>query len=101
MASGTEMRDSKVLMELESLAEKLGIQIIQEKLPRTRSGLCRLYDQYLLFIERSLEEEEKVEVMIGALARFPLDGTQMLPGIRQMLEEHRQSAEVATREWRT
>ena len=97
MASAIEMRKTKVLMELEALAEKLGIQVIQEKLPKTRSGLCRLRDQYMLFIERDLEGEEKVRVMASALSRFPLDNTQMLPGIREILEEHRHSEE--TEEW--
>jgi len=86
MASAIEMRKTKVLMELEALAEKLGIQVIQEKLPKTRSGLCRLRDQYMLFIERNLEEEDKVRVMASALSRFPLDNTQMLPGIREILQ---------------
>ena len=94
MDSKTEMRNTKVLMELEALAEKLGIQVIQERLTKARSGLCRLRDQYMLFIERNLEEEDKVEVMAGALSRFPLDNTQMLPGIRQMLEDYRHSAEA-------
>ncbi len=98
MAPATKMRDTKVLMELEALAEKLGIQVIQERLPKSRSGLCRLRDQYMIFIERNLEEEEKVEVMAGALSRFPLDNTQMLPGIRQMLEEYSHSEEAT--DWR-
>ena len=94
MGSATEMANTKVLMELEALAEKLGIQVIEERLTKARSGLCRLRDQYLLFIERNLDEEDKVEVMAGALSRFPLDNTQMLPGIRQMLEDYHHSEEV-------
>ncbi len=94
MDSATEMANTKVLMELEALAEKLGIQVIEERLTKARSGLCRLRDQHLLFIERNLDEEDKVEVMAGALSRFPLDNTQMLPGIRQMLEDYRHSEEV-------
>ena len=95
MPSKTEMRETKVLMELEGLAEKLGIQVIEERMSKTRSGLCRLRDQYLLFIERSLEAEEKVQVMASALSGFPLDNTQMLPGIRQILEEYRHSEDTA------
>jgi hypothetical protein len=98
MKSVTEMRESKVLMELEALAEKLGIEVIQERLPKSRSGLCRLRGQYMLFIERNLEETEKVQVMACALSRFPLDNTQMLPGIRQMLEEYRYAEQAA--DWR-
>ncbi|MBW2580195.1 MAG: hypothetical protein JRD00_04465, partial [Deltaproteobacteria bacterium] len=40
MASTMEMRSTKMLMELEALAEKLGIQVVYERLPRSRSGLC-------------------------------------------------------------
>ena len=93
-----EMRDTKILMELEALAEKLGIQVIEERLHKTRSGICRLRDQYMLFIERNLEEKEKIQIMAGALARFPLKHTQMLPGIRKILEHYRHSEEGA--DWR-
>jgi hypothetical protein len=98
MAPVTEMRDTKILMELEALAEKLGIQIIEERLHKTRSGICRLRGQYMFFIEKSLKEKEKIQIMAGALARFPLNNTQMLPGIRKILEHYRHADEGA--DWR-
>jgi hypothetical protein len=82
------MRSTAILMELEALAAKLGVEVIYEKLPQSCGGLCRLRDQYLLFVERSLEADERVQVFIDALRRFPLDGYQMLPRIRHLLEEH-------------
>lgn len=88
MASGKGMQGTKILMELEALAEKLGIEIIHEKLSQSRSGLCRLYDQHMLFIERNLNEDEQVQVLVTALSRFPLDEIQMLPGIRHLLAEY-------------
>jgi len=88
MASGKGMQGTKILMELEALAEKLGIEIIHEKLSQSRSGLCRLYDQHMLFIERNLNEAEQVQVLVTALSRFPLDEIQMLPGIRHLLAEY-------------
>ncbi|UCE82606.1 MAG: hypothetical protein JSV47_13035 [Deltaproteobacteria bacterium] len=94
MTAGMEMTSTKVLMELEALAEKLGIQVIHERLSRSKSGLCRLHDQYMLFLERNLKEDDKVEVLLASLSRFSLDDTQMLPGIREMLEEHRYAEEA-------
>ena len=88
MASGKGMQGTKILMELEALAEKLGIEIIHEKLSQSRSGLCRLYDQHMLFIERNLNEDEQVQVLVTALSRFPLDDIQVLPGIRHLLAEY-------------
>jgi hypothetical protein len=88
MASRKGMRSSKILMELEALAEKLGIQVIYEKLSRSRSGLCRLYDQHMLFVERNLDEDEQVQVFVSALSRFPLKDIAMLPGIRNLVLEY-------------
>lgn len=76
-------------MELESLAEKLGIEIVRERLTEGHGGLCRLNKRYLLFIDKKLPVDEQVQLVIAALARFPLDGLQMLPRIRELLEEHR------------
>ena len=88
MASTMEMRSTKMLMELEALAEKLGIQVVYERLPRSRSGLCRLYDKYMLFVERNLDEDEQVRIFIEALSRFQIDNIQMLPRIRHILQEY-------------
>jgi hypothetical protein len=88
MESTMEMRSTKMLMELEALAEKLGIQVIYERLPRSRSGLCRLYDTYMLFVERNLDEDEQVRIFVEALSRFHIDNIQTLPRIRHILQEY-------------
>ena len=88
MASTMEMRSTKMLMELEALAEKLGIQVVYERLPQSRSGLCRLYDTYMLFVERNLDEDEQVRIFVEALSRFHIDNIQMLPRIRHILQEY-------------
>ena len=87
MASRTGMRSSRLLMELEGLAEKLGIQVIHEKLSMSTGGLCRLHDDYLLFVEKNLSEDEQVQVLVSALSRFSLDDIQMLPAVRDLLTE--------------
>ena len=89
MASPTCMRSTRLLMELEGLAEKMGIQVIHEKLSQSRGGLCRLHDEYLLFVEKNLSEDEQVQLLVSALSRFPLDDIHMLPAIRDLLIEER------------
>jgi hypothetical protein len=86
LSKGVEMRNSKLLMELESLAEKLDVQVTYEKLFPSRSGLCRLHNKYMLFVESKLREDERVQVFVTALSNFSLDNLQVLPRIRQLLE---------------
>jgi len=80
------MRSSRLLGELEALAEKLGVEVVYERLPHCRSGLCRLNNQYLLFVDRALTEDAQVDVFVAALSRFPLDDLQTLPYVRQIFE---------------
>jgi hypothetical protein len=63
--------------------------MLREKLSGTRSGLCRLHGQYLLFIDKRLKTEEQIEVLLVTLARFPLDNLPLLPRVRELLEEYR------------
>jgi hypothetical protein len=84
------MRGTRLLMELESAAAKLGIQVVHEKLPGSRSGLCRLRDQRLLFVDKRLRTEEQIEVFLTALSRFPLEDLQLLPRVRELLERYRE-----------
>jgi hypothetical protein len=83
------MRGTRLLMELESAAAGLGIHVLREKLSGTRSGLCRLRDQYLLFIDKRLKTEEQIEILLVALSRFPLDNLPLLPRVRELLEQYR------------
>ena len=82
------MRAARLLGELEALAEKLGVEVVYERLPRCRSGLCRLNDKYLLFVDKALPVDAQVEVFISALYRFPLDQLQLIPYVREIIESH-------------
>jgi len=84
------MRGTRLLMELEAAAAKLAIQVVHEKLLGTRSGLCRLRDQHLLFVDKRLRTEEQIEVFLTALSRFPLENLQLLPRVRELLEQYRE-----------
>ena len=71
------------------MAEKLGVEVVYERLPRCRSGLCRLNNQYLLFVDRALPEDAQVDVFVAALSRFSLDDLQVLPYVRQIFESQK------------
>ena len=90
------MRGTRLLMELESTAARLRIHVVHEKLPGTRSGLCRLRDQHLLFVDKRLRTEEQIEVFLTALSRFPLENLQLLPRVRELLEQYREREKPAS-----
>ena len=83
------MRASRLLGELEAMAEKLGVEVVYERLSSCRSGLCRVNGKYLLFVDRALPEDAQVDVFISSLSRFPLDDLQVVPFVRELFEGHR------------
>ena len=90
------MRGTRLLMELESVAVKVGIQVIHEKLPGTRSGLCRLRGHHLLFVDKRLRTEEQIEVFLIALSGLPLENLQLLPRVRELLARYQEREKPAS-----
>jgi hypothetical protein len=90
------MRPTRLLMELETLASKLGVRVSYEPLLAVRSGLCRLHDEYLLIIDRQLSKREQVEVFIDALKGFDLEGVHVLPRLRDIIEGRREEETAET-----
>jgi hypothetical protein len=86
-----------LLDELKAAAEKLGLQVREERLQRevgyhARSGRCRLREDEILFLERGLPVHTQIDILIDELAGRPLDDIYLSPAARALLEP------VATRE---
>lgn len=80
--------EEAVLQELETLAERLGIEVQYEHLEGS-GGLCRYGGQFHLILNRTLSPRERVEAFVQALAIFPLDDVFVLPRLRAMIEAQR------------
>ena len=87
------MHARKVLEYLEDLAERLGVEIVHEKLEwddfRVKGGLCRVRGTYKIFLDRSESIEGQIEVLARALSTFNTDAVYLLPHIRSLLERAR------------
>lgn len=85
------MSDGFLLVQLEDLANKLGIKVRYEKVNLEESsgagGLCRWKGEYVLIIQAQAPVKEKIEVLTGVLKRFPLGDIYIRPVIREMLDE--------------
>jgi hypothetical protein len=80
------MDASEILEQLETLAEHHRIKVRYEKC-KSRGGLCRVNDEQMLIVRRSLTVPEKVDVLSQALAALPLDDVYLKPEVRRLLEE--------------
>jgi len=91
------MESGKVLEYLEELAEKLGVEIVCEKLGEGElsvgGGLCKVRGTYKIFMDRSETMEGRVEILARALSSFDTEEVYLLPFIRKILEKAQRSSE--------
>ena len=89
------MQAAKVFEHLEDLAEKLGVEIVYEKLGgedfRVRGGLCKVRGRYKIFVDRSETIEGRIEILAKALSSLNTEGIYLLPQIREILEKAQRS----------
>ena len=87
------MESTKVLEYLEGLAERLGVEIVYEKLRgeeiSVKGGLCKVKGAYKIFMDRSEQTERRVEILARALSCFDTREVYLLPFIRETLEKAR------------
>jgi len=80
-----------LLEELKNAAEKLGLSVREERLLRevgyrVRSGSCRLRDEEVIFLDRSLPASAQLEVLVDELVGRRLDSIYLSPAARALLE---------------
>ena len=78
--------------ELKAAAEKLGLQVREERLLRevgyrVRSGGCRLREDRIIFLERGLPASAQLDVLVDELAARAVDDVYLSPAARALLEQ--------------
>ncbi|MDX9999806.1 MAG: hypothetical protein RBU30_00780 [Polyangia bacterium] len=78
-----------MLEELEQAAEALGVKVLYERLSPEASpgGLCRVGGEYRIMVDRQVPLLERVNVLLGAVARFPTEGIFLSPELREEVEK--------------
>ena len=90
-------RDEALCEELKEVAVRLGVQVREEQLLRevgyrVRSGLCRVHGEEVIFVERTLPPEERVQVLLDGLAGRDVEALYLSPVLRRLLEARRSAA---------
>ena len=90
------MQPRQVLEYLEDLAERLGVEIVYEKLGgeefRVRGGLCKFRGRYKIFMDPSETVEGQIKILAKALSSFNTEDVYLLPHIRGILEKAQRSS---------
>jgi hypothetical protein len=80
-----------LLEELKAAAVKLGLQVREERLLRevgyhTRSGVCRVRETEIVFLDRGLPCSAHIDVLVDELAGRALDDIYLSPAARALIE---------------
>jgi hypothetical protein len=79
--------DSKsILKTLEEVTEKLSISIRYGDL-RSRGGLCRVYNNYYIILDRKSTIASKIDVISKAIKKFDLKSIYIPPKVRSLIGE--------------
>ncbi|NOY53423.1 MAG: hypothetical protein GXP58_07350 [Deltaproteobacteria bacterium] len=79
------MDAQEMLEQLEMLAQKLSIQVRYERC-NSRGGICRVKEDRMIIIRKTLTVQEKAEILGRALSGLSLEETYLVPEVRQFLE---------------
>jgi hypothetical protein len=87
------MQSREVLEHLEALAERLGVEIVYQKLGEedlsVRGGLCKLNGTFKVFIDRSKPEKDQIKTLARGLSSFNTEEIYLFPYIREILDSER------------
>lgn len=87
------MDEMVILSHLEALAESLEINLRYEDLEGETAfasgGLCRIKNQYVIFVNDRASIKEKIQTLAKALIRFDLTRVYVKPALRDLLEQEK------------
>jgi hypothetical protein len=84
-------RDEVLCEELKEVARRLGVEVREEILLRevgyrVRSGTCRVRGEEVIFVDRNLPAEERLQVLLEGLEGRDVETLYLSPALRRLLE---------------
>ena len=80
------MKREQIITELERLALLVNVSIRYEKMGTLAGGLCRIDNCLFLFINKSLSEKSRIELLANELRNLPWEEHFVKPEVRMILE---------------
>ena len=85
-----DAQEEKTLQDLESLADKLDIEIRYERGDFT-GGFCRVGEKHLILLQKNDPAYKKVYLLARELGHFDLDDDMVVPAIKKIIESEKKS----------
>jgi hypothetical protein len=93
------MKPEKLFSELKSLAEKLGIHVLEQNFRNAgihvKSGYCIVKGKDHCIIDKHIKLQKKIDVLSECLALFPHDTIYLVPAAREHLDLYAPPKKVA------
>ena len=90
------MQSGQVLEYLKELAERLGVEIIYQKLGEeefsVKGGLCKINGTFKIFVDRSKSLDDQITIVAQGLSAFDTEKVYLFPYIRDVLEKARRQS---------
>lgn len=87
------MHSKQVLEHLEDLAERLGVEVVYQKLEEedfsVKGGLCKVNGTFKIFVDRSKTIDDQISIVARGLSFFNTDELYLFPYIREILDKVR------------
>lgn len=80
------MKEKNIIAELLRITQRLGIKVIEDKLLK-KGDYCRVFDDRYIIMDRDIDTEEKINILLRALKKNNLDDIYITPRIREMFNE--------------
>ena len=83
------MKPEQTYQDLKELAEKLGVGVSEQNFRSTgikaKSGLCKVKGKNIIFIDKKLSLQDKIEILASCLSKLPHEDVFMIPALREFL----------------
>lgn len=87
------MNNEYILQHLEKIADSLDVKIRYDNFEkgdyRVKSSLCRVKDDKVIFVDKSLKLKDKIDIILNELTKFDLDHIYMPPKIRELINNYK------------
>ena len=85
----SDLEDKALLVQLEELAESLGLKVRYEKIKKEASfypgGLCKVKGEDTFIINKKASADDKIQALAKGLSSFDLSQLYIKPAIREFL----------------
>lgn len=82
------MKQEKLYLEFEALAQRLGVQIIKDK-GNFSGGTCIVKDKTVIVVNKMKPIENRLKILAMSFLEYNLDDVYMIPALRAYIEESR------------